>query len=69
MRLMNDDLMVRIAINQALLSSIIIGMLLKDRIQVNCIFILKVTENSYLYHKVPSINACSYCVSLISILP
>ena len=45
MRTMNDDLMVRIAINQALLSSMVIGMLLKFRIQVNCIFMLKVTEH------------------------
>ena len=59
MRTMNDDLMVRIAINQALLSSMVIGMLLKFRIQVNCIFMLKVTEHSYFYPKVPSINACS----------
>ena len=66
MRTMNDDLMVRIAINQALLSSMVIGMLLKFRIQVNCIFMLKVTEHSYLYPKVPSINACSYCGSLMT---
>ena len=65
MRTMNDDLMVRIAINQALLSSMVIGMLLKFRIQVNCIFMLKVTENSHFYPKVPRINACSYCVSSI----
>ena len=51
MRTMNDDLMVRIAINQALLSSMVIGMLLKFRIQVNCIFMLKVTEHSYFYQR------------------
>ena len=44
MRAMNDDLMVRIAVNQALLSSIVIGSLVKFRAQVSSssILILKV---------------------------
>jgi hypothetical protein len=41
MRTMNDDLMVRIAINQALLSSVVIG-LLKFRAQVSSIYMPKV---------------------------
>ena len=40
MRTMNDDLMVRIAVNQALLSGILIG-LLKFRAQVSCVFMMK----------------------------
>ena len=40
MRTMNDDLMVRIAVNQALLSGILIG-LLKVRAQVSCVFMMK----------------------------
>ena len=40
MRTMNDDLMVRIAVNQALHSGILIG-LLKFRAQVSCLFMMK----------------------------
>ena len=40
MRTMNDDLMVRIAVRQALLSSIVIGSLVKFRAQVSSSSIL-----------------------------